>query len=523
MSFRELSMIDVKEVLRRWQAGQSARQMAREGVVGRRTAARYLEAAQALGLTRDAELSGEVVRAVAGRVQGRPAPEPSETRRVLEEHRVRIERWLEHEPPLTLVRVKELLARDGVDIPYTTLRRYAHEELGWKERGPTVLLDDPPAGEEVQIDFGEVGYVTTTEGRKRKLWVLIVTLSMSRYQFVWPTFRQTTDALCEALDASWRFFGGVVQRVVLDNMSAAIVRADAKDPGINPSFAEYAQLRGFFVDPARVRHPRDKARVENQVPYVRERWFAGESFSDDLAALRASAERWCVEVAGARIHGTTRRVPRVVFEAEERALLRPAPTVPFDVPRWSRAKVHPDHHVQVAYALYSVPTRYRGQTVRVRLDRGTVRIYAGHDLVKSHPRVAPGKRSTDTADYPVGTAPYARRSVDGIIAKGREQGEHVGIYAERLLAGPLPWTRMRQAYGLLRLCERYGANRVDALCARALAFDVLDVPRIERMLKAARAAEDTAPAGRVVPLPASRFARDPSSFATIKSSPKGGA
>lgn len=523
MSFRELTMIDVKEVLRRWQAGQSARQMAREGVVSRRTATRYIEAAKKLGLAPDSDLTDERVRTVADDVQARPAPEPSEVRCMLEQHRPRIEHWLGHEPPLTLVRVQELLVREGISIAYTTLRRYAHDELGWKERGPTVLIDDPPPGEEAQIDFGEVGYVTTAEAKRRKLWVLIVTLPMSRYQFVWPTFRQTLEALCEGLDAAWRFFGGVVQRVVLDNMSAAIVRADAKDPGINPSFAEYAQARNFFVDPARVRRPQDKARVENQVPYVRERWFAGESFSDDLAMLRASAERWCIEVAGARIHGTTRRVPREVFDTEERAHLGPAPTAPFDVPRWTRAKVHPDHHVQVAYALYSVPTRYRGQRMRVRVDQKTVRIYAGNDLVKTHPRVAPGKRSTDTADYPVGTAPYARRSVDGIIAKAREHGKHVGIYAERLLAGPLPWTRMRQAYGLLRLCERYGADRVDGHCARALVFDVIDVPRIERMLKAARAAEDTAPAGTVVPLPKSRFARDPSSFATMKRSPKGGA
>jgi transposase len=523
MSFRELTMIDVKEVLRRWQAGQSAREMARQGVVSRRTAARYIKAATELGLTLDTELGEDAVRAIAGRVQDRPTPEPSEMRRVLDQHRARIEHWLERDPPLTLVRVQELLARDGVSIAYTTLRRYAHDELGWKERGPTVLIDDPPPGEEAQIDFGQVGYVATAEGRSRKLWVLLVTLPMSRYQFVWPTFRQTVEALCEGLDAAWRFFGGVVQRVVLDNMSAAVVRADAKDPGINPSFAEYAQARGFFVDPARVRRPQDKARVENQVPYVRERWFAGESFSDDLAMLRASAEQWCVEVAGARIHGTTRRVPREVFEAEERAHLAPAPTAPFDVPRWTRAKVHPDHHVQVAYALYSVPTKYRGQRMRVRVDRKTVRIYAGNDLVKTHPRVAPGKRSTDTADYPVGTAPYARRSVESIIAKGREHGEHIGVYAERLLAGPLPWTRMRQAYGLLRLCDRYGADRVNAICARALAFDVIDVPRIERMLKAARTAEHTAPAGTVVPMPASRFARDPASFATIKRSPKGGA
>src|SRR5690349_16197904 len=103
MSFRELTMIDVKEVLRRWQAGQSARQMAREGVVSRRTATRYIDAATELGLVPGSELTDEVVRAVAERVQARPEPEPSDVRQVLEQHRLRIEQWLEHD--LTLVRV----------------------------------------------------------------------------------------------------------------------------------------------------------------------------------------------------------------------------------------------------------------------------------------------------------------------------------------------------------------------------------------------------------------------------------
>jgi hypothetical protein len=307
---------------------------------------------------------------------------------------------------------------------------------------------------------------------------------------------------------------------VLDNTSAAIVRASAQDPTINPSFAEYAQARAFFIDPARVRHPRDKARVENQVPFVRERWFAGESFSDDIVLLRDAAEAWSRDLTGGRVHGTTRRVPREVFTEEEQAFLLPAPTEPFDVPRWSEPKVHPDHHVQVARALYSVPTRYIGKKLRARVDKKTVRLYLQGDLIKTHPRMPPGKRSTDTNDYPVGKAPYASRSVDSLITRARGLGEHVGVYAERLLAGPLPWMKMRQGYGLVRLCERYGVDKVDALCKRSLAFDVIDVPRLERMLRQAQAAEDTAPAGRVVPLPTSRFARDPKTFATI--APQGG-
>lgn len=520
MSFRELTMIDVKEVLRRWAAGQSARQMAREGVASRGTAGRYIEAATSLGLTPADELTDERVRGVAQCVQSRPLPAISDPRQLLESRRIQIEKWLNQDEPLTMVRIHELLARDGAGVSYATLRRWAHTTLGAGGRSPTVRVDDPPAGEEAQVDFGLMGYVASDGGKRRKLHVLIVTLPMSRYQFVWPTFLQTTDALVDGLDAAWRFFGGVPRRVVLDNMSAAIARASAQDPTINPSFVEYAQARGFFIDPARVRHPRDKARVENQVPFVRERWFAGESFSDDLAVLRAAADTWSRDVAGGRVHGTTRRVPREVFEAEEQAFLLPAPTEPFDVPRWSEPKVHPDHHVQVARALYSVPTRYIGKKLRARVDKKTVRLYLQGELVKSHQRVAPGKRSTDTNDYPVGKAPYASRSVDALIVRARGLGEHVGVYAERLLAGPLPWIKMRQGYGLLRLCERYGANKVDALCKRSLAFDVIDVPRLERMLKEAQSAEDAAPTGRVVTLPTSRFARNPKSFATI--TPKGG-
>lgn len=523
MSFRELTMIDVKEVLRRWSAGQSARQMAREGVVSRRTATRYIEAATSLGLCPSTLLTDEAVQGVAQCVQARPTPAVSDPRQLLEAQRIRIEKWLQQDEPLTLVRVRELLARDGTDVSYTTLRRWAHAALGFGSRGPTVRVDDPPAGEEAQVDFGLMGYVRGADGRRRKLHVLIVTLPMSRYQFVWPTFLQTTEALVDGLDAAWAFFRGVTLRVVLDNTSAAIVRASPQDPTINPSFSEYAQARGFFIDPARVRHPRDKPRVENQVPFVRERWFAGESFSDDIALLRRAAEHWSRDVAGARIHGTTRRVPREVFEQEEHSHLLPAPDAPFDVPRWAEPKVHPDHHVQVARSLYSVPTRYIGKKLRARIDKKTVRLYLHGELVKVHARVAPGKRSTDLSDYPVGKAPYASRSVDSVITRSKSLGEHVGLYAERLLAGPLPWIKMRQGYGLIRLCERYGAERVDALCKRSLAFDVVDVPRIERMLKQAQTAEDTAPAGRVVPLPTSRFARDPASFATkAPSSPKGG-
>jgi hypothetical protein len=209
-------------------------------------------------------------------------------------------------------------------------------------------------------------------------------------------------------------------------------------------------------------------------------------------------------------------VPREVFEREEQPLLRPAPTSRFDVPHWADAKVHPDHHVQVLKSLYSVPTKYIGRKVHVRADRSTVRIFLGSELIKAHPRVEPGKRSTDPRDYPEGTATYAMRSVDTLLARAKQRGEHVGRYAERLLGGPLPWTTMRQGYELVRLCDRYGDARVDAVCARALDFDVIDVPRVGRMLKHAIATEaGAAESGKLRALPsAPRFARGADRFST---------
>jgi hypothetical protein len=164
-----------------------------------------------------------------------------------------------------------------------------------------------------------------------------------------------------------------------------------------------------------------------------------------------------------------------------------------------------------------VPTRYIGRTVKVRADRRTVRVYLGAELIKMHPRKGPGERSTDPADFPPHKAPYALRDVDSLVRRAKEQGSAVGAFCERLLSGVLPWIKLRQAQGLLRLCERYGKDRVNALCARALAFDVIDVPRIERMLKETRQVEEEGEKrGQLVPLPG-RFARDPASFATRSS------
>lgn len=115
---------------------------------------------------KDSALKDDVVAKVAQRVQARPVGASSEPRHRLDVHRTRIEMWLRGDPPLRLVRVHELLARDGLSVSYTTPRRFVRAELGWRQRPVTVRVDDPPPADEAQIDFGEMGYVSDDESRR---------------------------------------------------------------------------------------------------------------------------------------------------------------------------------------------------------------------------------------------------------------------------------------------------------------------------------------------------------------------
>jgi len=154
----------------------------------------------------------------------------------------------------------------------------------------------------------------------------------------------------------------------------------------------------------------------------------------------------------------------------------------YDPPTWALCKVHPDHHINFGKALYSVPTRYLRQQVWVRADSSLVRIYADGLLIKTHPRREPGGRATDYDDYPAELTPYALRDPQRIIRQAKTLDSDIGRFMEQLLSGTLPWTKIRQAQKLLRLSSKYGEHRVASACRRALAFELINVRRVESIL-----------------------------------------
>jgi hypothetical protein len=129
-----------------------------------------------------------------------------------------------------------------------------------------------------------------------------------------------------------------------------------------------------------------------------------------------------------------------------------------------------------------------------------VRFYDATKLVKTHPRVGPGERHTDPADFPPEKAACARRDRAFFERQAAQHGVHIGRFAERLLAGPLPWTRMRQVFALLGLVRRYGAARLEAACQLALEADMTNVHRLRRLLDAAPQVSSPSPSGCVVPI-----------------------
>ena len=239
-----------------------------------------------------------------------------------------------------MTRIHELLAARGGAVSYPSLRRFIVKR-NWRERSkPTVRMEDTSPGEVAEADFGRLGMITDPEtGGRKAVWAMVIVLGHSRHCFVWPMQRHTLEDVIAGLEAGWAFFGGMPRYLVIDNFPAAVVGADPLHPILTRGFLQYAQHRGFIADPARARHPKDKPKVERNVPYARERFFKGADF-DDFTHVRAAAPKWCLEVAGMRIHGTTRKKPLVVFQNGERHTLLPWDGVPYDIAHWRTQVVH---------------------------------------------------------------------------------------------------------------------------------------------------------------------------------------
>jgi hypothetical protein len=257
----------------------------------RKTIRRVVDVAVGLGLDRDGgvgQLDDAFMSSVMAELAvGRPDRHGESWAVIAGEHD-RIAGWVETKVPV--VKMCELLARRSVVVAERTLHRYVAEHFGRPAaQESTVPLADCEPGAELQVDWAKLGFITDPAiGRRRSVWALVFTSVFSRHCFVWLSRSQALDAVIAGFDAAWAFFGGVFAVVIPDNMATIVTDADATDPRLNQGFVEYAQWAGFFVDPARVRAPQDKARVERNVRFLRDSFWAGRASSTSPKHRRRS-------------------------------------------------------------------------------------------------------------------------------------------------------------------------------------------------------------------------------------------
>ena len=288
MGYREVTVIEVGEVLRLWLGGDMGLGRIADSVgADRKFVRRYIQAAVAAGLVRNADegqLTDELLGAVVEAVRPDRARGHGQAWQACAAERGRIKDWLDK--GLTLTKVCDLLGRRGVVVPYPTLHRFAAEELGYRRRQLAVRVADCGPGAELQVDFGRLGMISHG-GRRRVLWALIFTAVFSRHMFVWLTLRQALADVIGGFEAA----RGVLRRRVR--------RGDPRQPqshrrssrpgqlrGVNPTFGEYAQARGLVIDLLGCVIGQDKPRVERAVRYTRESFLADQDFAGLADAQR---------------------------------------------------------------------------------------------------------------------------------------------------------------------------------------------------------------------------------------------
>lgn len=463
-------MVDIVEIYVHWYAGRSKSQLATSLGVDRKTIRKYLAPAEAAGMTPGGPPMSEADWAklikswfpelASRRLNQLTWPE-------IEQHRDYIKQLLETTTVTTIH--QRLKDERKLKASLTSLRRWVHENLPDEAARSkvTVLREEVEPGSEAQIDYGFLGqWINPRTGKRHRIWAFVMVLPCSRHMFVRPVTHMDQHAWTVAHVDAFRFFGGAPRRPVPDNLKTGVDKPDLYDPKINKSYAELAAHYGTLVDPARASHPKDKPRVERPMPYIRDSFWSGRQFTS-LDHMQAEALTWARETAGGRqcrpLQGAA---PLAVFEASEAEALLPLPETPFVLAKWSTATVGPDIHIKVGRTLYSVPWKLIGRRVDVRSTATMVQVFHEGGLVKTHAALEQGKR-TDKNDYPPEKIAFQMRTPIWCRSQASEVGDACREVIDQLLEINALY-RLRAAQGVLGLRKKYGDQRLEAACAKAI-------------------------------------------------------
>ena len=472
-------MIEIKEILYQWYRGRSARMIAKSLGASRNTIKKLITEATRFCLSR--ESAQEQINEVAEKMESVRVPSEKRGRKsALTEHHEQIKIW--HTlPDMTATQMHRLLKERNILTSETSIRRYLKQHFPI-EPDITIVLKTLP-GHQAQVDFGYVGMMFDPVSQKeRRTHAFIMTLSYSRHRFVRFVFRQDVSTWIDCHIRAFEFFGGVPETVLLDNLKAGIIKPDIYDPTINRSYAELERYYGFIADPAKVRVPEHKGKVERSVPIVRQQLIAGRSYKDIIAANERSIT-WSREEIGRVITRTTGETPLARFERDEKPMLKALPNTPFEVSVWAKLLVHRDCHLVFKGSFYSIPFAYVGQEVWVRSGTRILQVFMSERLIKTHVLAEKkGTWVTDMSDYPEHKYGFIKKDREFCLEEAKKIGISVHHVLERVL-NVSSITAQRKAQAILRLGDSYGVSDLEAACKHALRFENVEYKSIKNILE----------------------------------------
>jgi len=483
MARKEIRMEELMEVLYQCHKGRNISQIKHALGLDRKTIRKYIELAEPYGFSREDEPRDEMYYLqLAGRIQtGLKMPLGcSAAFKQTALFQSLIEKLLSKKY-MTPKQVFRILKKEyEYDLSYSTFKRYIN--IKYPKEPRSCLRIEVGAAEEAQVDFGSAGKMMDTEtGKMRRAHAFVMTLSYSRLPYVEFVFDQGQETWVKCHMHAFEFFGGVPERIILDNLKSGILRPNTYDPVFNRAYGECARHYGFIIDPAKIARGDHKGKVERKVPVVRQQFLASEDCKD-VEDANEKVRPWCLYDYGMEIHGTTKRKPFEVFKSEEQPLLKSLPEEQLDIPLWKEAKVHPDHHIVFAKSYYSVPTRYVGKKAWVRGGLHTVQMFLDGELIKTHARsYRAGAWVTDESDYPPEKSKYLLKTSDHYQQEALKHGEYVRQIVARIMSEHA-YRNLRKIQSLFGLADKYGSEALNLTCRRCLYYEDYRMNTIKRIL-----------------------------------------
>lgn len=474
MANRRIEMYEYRQIIYRLQQGQKVRTMAREGLANREKIRAIKKIAEENGwLAKDVILPDEKT------LLDFFSKKSAKTQSKVVQYAEVVNTWVKQGIQATVIyqHLKEVYGFEGA---YSSVLRFAQQIKG-KNPPLTIPLHFQP-GEAGQVDFGK-GPTLWDEGtgREEETWFFVFTLCWSRHQYAELIIHQDIETWLNCHQNAFNWFGGVVGKVIIDNPKCAITKACYYEPTVQRSYEAFAEEYQFIISACPPREPKKKGRVESGVKYLKGSFVPLRKFKS-LQDANQQLRDWILNTAGNRTHGSTFEKPLKMFNDIESYQLKALPRTPPEISVWKRVQPYKNCHVLYHKCYYSVSYTLYGKNLWLKATKNIITVYDQQEVAAMHTRLyKAGEYNTKLEHLPPNSKAFLLQDKDWCLEQGRLVGKSTAHVVDFLLQHPTQ-DLLRAAQGIIKLGKKYGVNRLEMACKRAIHFNAITYHSVKGIL-----------------------------------------